>query len=466
MTDASDTADELDPRLVTWLGEVTGTDALQITRHTGGASRAGYAVDAHLADGTTRELWLRTDPGFGPQSATLYSLRREAAVYRALGATPMRVAELVAVHPVLPAFLMQRVRGESRFAQIADAATQESIARQFVDQLATLHHLDAPALDLPELGAPGALLGHVLDEIAEWEQQYTAAGGGVPVISLACAWLRANVPSADGWPVVLVQGDTGPGNFMFDDDRLVAVTDWELAHWGDVHDDLAWVLVRDTLERFPDLEARFADYERVSGFTIEPARLRYFRVLAQCRSTIGTLAGLRSRDARGEIAWQLIYNTLHTRLLTEALAEAEGLAPEPPLEPAPDDGERSWAYDVALDDLRDVVLPAIADDFAATRAKGVARLLKFLREADRLGPGFVAAEQAELGALLGQPVDDVEAGRLALCAAIERGALEARAVLPYCLRQSARDTAVTRTAMGSLADRHFTPVRQLYEEGS
>ena len=307
-----------------------------------------------------------------------------------------------------PLFLLQRVRGESRFAQIAHAATQESIARQFVDQLATLHHLDASALDLPELGAPGALLGHVLDEIAEWEQQYTAAGGGVPVITLACAWLRANVPAADGWPVVLVQGDTGPGNFMFDDDRLVAVTDWELADWGDVHDDLAWVLVRDTLERFPDLEARFADYERVSGFTIEPAR----GCATSACSPSAARPSARSpasvpATVRGEIAWQLIYNTLHTRLLTEALAEAEGLAPEPPLEPASDDGERSWAYDAALDDLRDVVLPALADDFAATRAKGVrAHLLKFLREADRLGPGLVAVERAESsGELLGQPVE-------------------------------------------------------------
>ena len=273
---------------------------------------------------------MRTDPGFGPQSATRYSLRREAGVYRALGPTPMLVAELVAVHPDLPAFLLQRVRGESRFAQIADTATQESIARQFVDQLATLHRLDASTLDLPELGAPGALLGHVLDEIAEWEQQYTAAGGGVPVISLACVWLRANVPAADGWPVVLVQGDTGPGNFMFDDDRLVAVTDWELAHWGDVHDDLAWVLVRDTLERFPDLEVRFADYERVSGFTIEPARLRYFRVLAQWRSTIGTLAGLRSRDARGEMGMVVdtfrFYAGAPERTLGDTIPVAGGVA--------------------------------------------------------------------------------------------------------------------------------------------
>ena len=464
MSDSADGNDEPDPELIAWLSDVTGAETLEIARHTGGASRAGYSVDARLADGTTRELWLRTDPGVGPQSGTRYSLRREAAVYRALGPTPMIVADLVGVHPHLPAFLMTRITGESRFAQIADPATQASIAQQFVEQLATLHHLDPTALELPELGLPGDLSSHVLDEIAEWEQQYAAAGAGVPTISLACTWLRANVPGDDGWPVVLVQGDTGPGNLMFDGDRLVAVTDWELAHWGDVHDDLAWVLVRDTLERFPDLEARFADYEQASGFTIDATRLRYFRVLAQYRATIGTLAGLRSRDARGEIAWQLIYNTLHTRLLAEALAEADGFALEPPLEPEADDGEQSWAYDVALDDLRDVVLPALADDFAATRAKGVARLLKYLREADRLGPGFAALERAELGELLGQPVADNAAGRHALCAAIEQGALGARSVIPYCLRQSARDTALARGAMGSLADRHFTPVRQLHHD--
>src|SRR5207344_2728134 len=131
-----------------------------------------------------------------------------------------------------------------------------------------------------------------LDEIAEWDTQYAAAGGGVPVISLASSWLRAHVPDDGDWPLVLVQGDTGPGNFMFDAGHLTAITDWELAHWGDLHDDLAWLLVRDTLERFPELDARMAEYEQASGFTIDPARLRYFRVLAQFRATIGTLAGL------------------------------------------------------------------------------------------------------------------------------------------------------------------------------
>jgi hypothetical protein len=311
---------------------------------------------------------------------------------------------------------------------------------------------------------------HVLDEIDEWETQYDAAGGGVPVITLALAWLRAHVPDDGDWPVVLVQGDTGPGNFMYSGSDLVAITDWELAHWGDRHDDLAWILVRDTLERFPDLAARLHDYETASGVRIDPDRLAYFRVLAQLRATIGTLAGLRSHDARGEIAWQLIYNTLHSRVLSESLAAVAAVPVPPPI--VVDDagversGTSAWIFDIALDDLRDVVVPALDDPFAATRAKGLARLLKYLRALDGSGAAFDAAERAQLGALLGETVTDTEAGRRALCAAIDAGKVIAEQALPYCLDQAARDTALMRSAMGVLADRHVTPVDHLLGGGA
>jgi aminoglycoside phosphotransferase (APT) family kinase protein len=455
------TTDDLDPGLEAWMAGVTGAIRLTVHRGVGGASRAGHAVDAELPDGTVEALWLRSDPGFGPQSKTLYSLPREAAVYRALGPTPMRVADLIAVHPTEPAFLLRRVEGASRFARIADPAEQLAIAQQFMTQLAILHRLDPEALELPELGPPGVLHQHVLDEIAEWESQYDAAGGGVPVITVALVWLRAHVPADGDWPVVLVQGDTGPGNFMYADGKLVAITDWELAHWGDLHDDLAWILVRDTLERFPDLAERLRDYEAASGFRIDAERLGYFRVLAQLRATIGTLAGLRSHDGRSEIAWQLIYNTLHTRVLAESLAAVAGVPLPPPIPDEDLGGDHAWVYDVALQDIRDVVVPALDAPFAATRAKGLARLLKYLRALDGAGATFDATERIELTDLLDTPVVDVNDGRRALCERIARGALTAEQVLPHCLAQAARDTALMRGAMGALADRHVTPVDQL-----
>jgi aminoglycoside phosphotransferase (APT) family kinase protein len=36
------------------------------------------------------------------------------------------------------------------------------------------------------------------------------------------------VPDCDD-EAVLVQGDTGPGNFMYQGDRVTAIIDWELA---------------------------------------------------------------------------------------------------------------------------------------------------------------------------------------------------------------------------------------------
>jgi aminoglycoside phosphotransferase (APT) family kinase protein len=447
-----------DTELFDWVRVTTGAVDLEVERRTGGASREGYAVDARGADGTVRALWLRADSGAGPQSGTRYSLRREAAVYRALGGTSLRVAGLVAVHPDREAFLLERIEGDGRFAAIADPAQQEAVATAFMEQIATLHALDAGALDLPELGPLGSIADHVHAELHEWETQYREHDEPDPLLALALAWLHARLPADGDWPLVLVQGDTGPGNFMYRDHEVAAITDWELAHFGDLHDDLGWICVRDAQERFPDLAARFRDYERFAGRRIDPGRLRYFRVLAQARCAIGTRRGLLAHDHRAEMAAHLIFHTLHQRLLAEALADAEGLtlAPTEPLEPV--DVDAAWAYDVALDDLSTHIVPALGESFAARRAKGLARLVKYLRELARLGPSADRAERRALGELLGHDVVDVRAGRGELCAAIDAGGVDLRAVLAFCVARAHWTTEIVRPAMGALADRHYSPI--------
>ena len=71
------------------LGEVTGGRALTVERRSAGASRAGYAVDVTLADGSIRELWLRVDTGHGP-----VELLAPAAVVRGVEQTYGAVPEL------------------------------------------------------------------------------------------------------------------------------------------------------------------------------------------------------------------------------------------------------------------------------------------------------------------------------------------------------------------------------------
>ena len=148
-------------------------------------------------------------------------------------------------------------------------------------------------------------------------------------------------------------------------------------------------------------------------------------------------------------------------MLGESLAEVTGVPVPPPVAEDEAGGPSAWIFDTALDDLRDVVVPALDDPFAATRAKGVARLLKYLRAVDGAGRAHDDTERAQLSALLGAAVDDRDAGRRALCVAIDAGTIAPERALPYCLDQAARDTSLMRSAMGVLADRHVTPVDQL-----
>ncbi len=455
----------LDGELTEWIRDVTGGVDVTAQRHAGGASREGWAIEVSRADGSVEHLWLRLDTGHGPQSDTIYTLRREATVYKALEHTAVRVPRVIAVHPSREAFLQSRLYGRNWFSEITDPLEQVTVATDFMAQLAELHRLDVTELDLPGFDTTARLRDAVVDEIAVWEQQYRGRPPGEEpetLVEVAIAWLRRNAP-VDG-PVMLVQGDTGPGNFMYADGRVVAVLDWEIAHIGDPHDDLAWICVRDLQERFTHLPDRFDDWQRASGHTFDLDRLRYFRVLAQMRCAIGTLCGLAARDAGGEMANHLIYSTLHLRMLGEALADVLEIDVE--LEPLPETGtgpgsaasERAWLYDLALDEIRDTLVPGTDSAFVARRAKGLARLIKYLKEADRYGAIADRAEMADLTAVLGHEPQTTAHGRAEVAAAVVTGTIDDSAAVTYGLRRMARLTQIMRPAMGALADRHYSPI--------
>jgi hypothetical protein len=298
----------------------------------------------------------------------------------------------------------------------------------------------------------------------------------VPAAELAIAlqWLRANVPAYDG-PPVLVQGDTGPGNFMFDGDRVAAIVDWELAHPGDPMDDLAWVSLRSVQEPFPDLEERFAEYERASGNRIDTARIRYYRVLAEAKiMAMGHGLGTDSRvdgggSGGGDTGARLIFGQLHRRLLVEALSSAMGL-PDDDHRSAPTSGaadERAsdtvsheWhgLYGVILGQLRDVIAPRISDGFALQRTKGLARIVKYLEAIDLHGRRYADEELDDLGEVLGARPDSVAAGRRQLAVAVREGSITPDVALTVVRRRVARDEDLLRASSGALADRHYDPL--------
>src|SRR5207249_3636792 len=118
-----------------------------------------------------------------------------------------------------------------------DPTEAESTAKDFIVQLAALHRLDPADLHLPGFPEPTTIRDAVDYELDELESILAARGGPVdPALAFSLGWLRTHVPDYDG-RVVLVQGDTGPGNFIYANGEVLAVVDWELAHLGDPMDD-------------------------------------------------------------------------------------------------------------------------------------------------------------------------------------------------------------------------------------
>jgi len=116
-----------------------------------------------------------------------------------------------------------------------------------------------------------------------------------PALELAYAWLAANRPAAR--EVTLVHGDFRTGNFLVSPEGLSAVLDWEFAHFGSPHDDVAWLCVRDwrfgelnkPVGGFSEREPFYAAYEAESGRTLDRVALHWWEVFGNVRWGAGAL---------------------------------------------------------------------------------------------------------------------------------------------------------------------------------
>jgi hypothetical protein len=289
------------------------------------------------------------------------------------------------------------------------------------------------------------------------------------VLTIAIQWLRAHVPSYDG-PNVIVQGDTGPGNFLFADDRVTAIVDWELAHIGDPMDDIAWLTLRSVQDPFPDLNTRLHEYQQHSGHALDADRIRFYRVLAEAK-ILAMNHGMSLRDRSdaagggGDIGARLIFGQLHRRLCVEALADASGVRLDTEaadgaasMNMDPDTTALDEIYNIVFEQFREVIVPRITDTFAAQRTKGMVRVLKYLAAAAPRRSAFTALECAEIGVLLGSTTlatNDLPAARSALSVAIRNESVAVAPALCVLHRGVLRDNELLRGASGALADRHY-----------
>lgn len=390
----------MDDSLRRWVEATTGGELNAATRLLVGGSR-----DLWLIEVDERPLVLRAETGAGAFAGTPLTLQREAMVCRSLRDSDVPVADVLAVASDLSAVLMTRLPGTSDIRRL-DPEHVAAVTTGFMEALAALHRLDPATLDLPGLPMPRSSEDHALWDLDLWEDLIALhLPAPDPLVSFASAWLRAHPPT-EVQRTVLVQGDTGPGNFLFDGPRVTGLVDWEMSHLGDPMDDIAWLDMRSAGGPLGDLAARDAAYERASGLTIDGRSVAYYRVFVFLRCAVITGIVLsREAGALGTIA----YRAPHHRFLLQlagALGEVlgvdlEGIArPREMRWPSSRDGRgRSGGPSSSATER----LAARAEKLRREHAFAVAELGEELRASDR------ADRASTLGAAITEPELSAEA---------------------------------------------------------
>lgn len=177
------------------------------------------------------------------------------------------------------------------------------LAGPFIEHLAAIHALDwrssdLDAFDVPRVGTTESALWQLNRVRRVWEED---RGEDFPIVEYAANWLEDHLPVLDH--VSLLHGDYRSGNFLFDEPagRITGWLDWERGYLGDRHRDLAYTTTRlfgnvaEDGKTFlvcglvPEDEF-YARYSRLSGLSVDPRRLHYYRVFNAYQLMVSSMA--------------------------------------------------------------------------------------------------------------------------------------------------------------------------------
>lgn len=252
-----------------------------------GHSRAmlGVAVEYRI-DGRTerREYVLRVEQGGVFGTGSLHEVRLMRALRVAgLPVAPVRWFERDVSVVGAPFFVMDRIPGKGENPSLGSI-------RECVRLLQRQHDLDWQSAGLGFLGVPGSPRQATLAQIERWERIYRESRYlPVPLLDEAAAWLRQHAPTPER--IVLVHGDPGPGNYIYEGDRINGVTDWEFSHLGDPDEDWVYMAVIRGSSR-PKEEWREL-FKIEAGIEVSDEAWKFWDAFSQFKGACANLTALR-----------------------------------------------------------------------------------------------------------------------------------------------------------------------------
>ncbi|MFP8876342.1 MAG: phosphotransferase family protein, partial [Myxococcota bacterium] len=359
--------------------------------------------------------------------------------------------------------LFERVPGHDNIHELKDAQQQSNIAKDFMQQLARLHSISVTELDLPELPLPVSGEQYALAGIDELEQAYASSVEAPdPLALLTFHWLRRSIPAPPARPV-LVQGDTGPGNFVYVEDHVSAILDWECAHLGDPMEDLGHLFSRAFFHPWGDMPELIDAYTAITNEPLDKEKLHFYRVASFAKAALGSTVAVNHFHSEGPLPLMIFYSFAGERGLAQSLADALDVDVGKTELPEPEEGLPS-SLTLPIDEIcayivDNELLPRLEAPYLQHRATQVRQLARYQARRERYLSAVVAQELQELQELSKKPVNTIQDGLAQLNALIEAWDEEKIGdIAGYLSRRAQRAEALALPLAGRFSHLHLSPI--------
>ncbi len=298
---------------------------MDVTQYPRGVSRETWFITCRIEHGAgeyEKKYVIRANPPSG--SVCTSSLRFEYEIYLRLANSRVPVAgvlwygdtaELIGCSR--ECYVREHIDGDWEVPHFLDPDPvyndlRIEVSKEHLRNLALIHTCDWRALGFGEImripPSPEACAETTLNRMEEDLTSFQIEP--FPIVAEAMEWLRDNAPAAPC--ISLLKGSNGLGEEIWRNNRIVAMSDWELASLGDPAYD--WAQIQDMVPEVEEngkrrwgLRHALDYYEELSGIHVELSSIDYYRVVYGMEAIVyshnSALPIVRGTGYMARLAW-------------------------------------------------------------------------------------------------------------------------------------------------------------------
>lgn len=416
--------DRREDEAVAWAEQVIGGKVVHRHRQVRWRPHVFLEIDVGSSDPARVILRGFRNPGYMLMEAEEEKgrLMYEADILKALQGVPARTPKFFGKNEELGWLLMEWVEGDAVLTDIVDEDRRFEIYNTYMEQLAILHAHPISDIALPQgIKHPSSSKAFAQEALEREFALYRTANLPYPepIFQIAFQWSTHNEMPSER-PLCLGLVDTGPNQFLFENNRITSLMDVELAIICDPLMEMGMMRSRDVsyhTGRMTEHLRYYGDcYEKLTGIPLDIEALKYWTIAGPLIWNVPTIIGAQNPNPRiVDMAFLFAYEVLQKRCLVEALAEQFGVRLTRPELPEPQElTMMTTLHTLMIKQCEDYYLEKAVGTEETFFAENTLSIAKSLALGSAYASHMEHDNQDELAQLLGHRPSDWKAGLMEL----------------------------------------------------